>query len=94
MPTPEQVADEARRAHKVRQIVDISTSLIVQSGLSRRDAEHLVHAARERILSLFPGAEETYELLYARRFQRLIDEFALPDQPARGVVLPFRPRNP
>jgi hypothetical protein len=92
MPTSEQLADEARRAQKVRQIVDISTSLITQSGLSRRDAEHLVHAARERILSLFPGEEDTYELLYARRFQRLIDEFTTADPPARGVILPFRPR--
>ena len=61
----------------------------MQAQLTRRDAEQLVAAVRERILGLFPGAEETYELLYARRFKRLIDEFAKPTPVPRGVVIPF-----
>ena len=89
MATPEQLADEAVRARKVRHLVDLATSLIMQSHMSRRDAEQLVAAVRERILNLFPGAEETYELLYARRFRRLIDEFARPTPAAPGVVIPF-----
>lgn len=87
MATREQLADEAARARKVRHLVDLSTSLIMQSGMSRRDAEHLVQMVRERILALFPDGEETYELVYAPRFRRLIDEFARPDT---GVVIPFR----
>ena len=90
--TPEQLADEARRARKVRQIVDIATSLIMQSGLTRADAELLVENVRERILGLFPDGAETYELLYASRFKRLIGEFTSPPAERRGVVLPFRPR--
>ena len=61
----------------------------MQSQLTHRDAEQLVAAVRERILGLFPGAEETYELLYARRFKRLIDEFAKPNPVPGGVVIPF-----
>jgi hypothetical protein len=90
--TAEQLADEARRARKVRQIVDIATSLIMQSSLPRADAELLVENVRERILSLFPDGAETYEVVYASRFRRLIDEFAAPPAGRRGVVLPFRPR--
>ena len=89
MPTREQLADEAIRARKVRQLVDFATSVIMQSGMSVRDAEQLVAGVRERILTLFPGSEETYEVIYARRFRRLIDEFARPNPPGRGVVLPF-----
>ena len=65
----------------------------MQSGMTRPDAEHLVHVVRERILTLFPDGGETYELVYARRFQRLIDEYARPAPEPRGVVLRFRPRG-
>ena len=86
MATREQLADEAARARKVRHLVGLSTSLIQQSGMTRRDAEHLVQMVRERILNLFPDGEDTYELVYAPRFRRLIDEFARPDV---GVLLRF-----
>jgi hypothetical protein len=85
----EQLADEARRALKVRQIVDIATSLIMQSRLTRREAEHLVQGIRQQILLLFPDGEETYEIIYAPRFRRLIDEFAVAVSPPAGVVIPF-----
>jgi len=87
--TREDLADEAARARKVRHLVDLATSLIMQSGMTRRDAEALVQTVRERILSLFPDGEQTYELVYAPRFRRLIDEFARVDPPSTGVVIPF-----
>jgi hypothetical protein len=60
----------------------------MQSGMSRREA------IRERILALFPDGEGTYELIYAPRFRRLLDEFTKPDAPSKGVIIPFpaRPR--
>jgi hypothetical protein len=87
--TREQLADEEARARKVRHLVDLATSLIMQSGMTRRDAQQLVAAMRERILELFPDGESTYELIYAPRFRRLIDEFAKPDPPQGGVVIRF-----
>ena len=89
MASREQLADEARRAQKVRQVVDIATNLIMQSSMTRRDAESLVAAVRERILVLFPDGEQTYELIYRPRFRRLIDEFTSPADTSRGVVIPF-----
>jgi hypothetical protein len=71
----EQLADEHRRARKVRHIVDISTSLIRQGSMTREEAESLVRFARERILALFPDGQQTYEIVYAHRFRRLIDEY-------------------
>jgi len=87
--TREQLADEAARAQKVRHLVDLATSLIMQSGMTRRDAETLVQTIRERILSLFPDGEQTYELIYAPRFRRLIDEFTRAEPRAKGVVIRF-----
>jgi hypothetical protein len=85
----EQLADEARRARKVRQVVDIATNLIMQSNMTRPDAEQLVALVRQQVLRLFPDGEETYELIYAPRFRRLIEEFVAPPRPPRGVVIPF-----
>jgi hypothetical protein len=66
----------------------------MQSSLSRAEAEQLVDSVRDRILSLFPDGATTYEVVYARKFRRLIDEFAALPTERRGVVLPFvaRPR--
>jgi len=64
----------------------------MQSGLGRSEAEALATHARLAILDLFPGCEETFEIIYAPRFRRLVEEFTRP-VPAdrRGVVIPFPP---
>jgi hypothetical protein len=89
MASREELADEARRARKVRQIVDIATSLIMQSRMTRDEAEALAAFVRTRVLLLFPGREDTYELIYTPRFRRLIDEFAVDPPVRQGVVLRF-----
>lgn len=62
----------------------------MQSNMTRGEAENFVHGIRARILALFPDGEQTYEIIYAPRFRRLIDEFAgLPDNRRGSVVIPF-----
>ena len=58
MASKDELADEAMRARKVRHIVDIATNLIMQSTLTRREAEHLVGWVRQSVLSLFPDGEQ------------------------------------
>jgi hypothetical protein len=82
------LADEARRVRQLRTIVDLTTSLLVQQPMERDEAERLVAAARRRVLELFPDKEETYELILAPRFARLLVEFVGPAAATR--VLPFR----
>jgi hypothetical protein len=72
-PTLTDLLDEQRRMRRVRFIVDFTTSVLLQTRMSRQEAEELVAAARDRILELFPGREETFEILYSRRFARLIE---------------------
>jgi hypothetical protein len=87
---PEQdVAEENRRARQLRMIVDLASSVISQGRLTRPEAEELVQATRRRALELFPGKEETFDLILAPRFARLIAEFSVPSTGARKV-LPFR----
>ncbi len=94
LPTRDEIEDEQRRARRVRQIVDFTCAMIAQGHLPRHDAEALVRAARDRILELFPGREQTYEIVCAPRFRRLLDEFTRPEpMDRRGVVVAFRSRS-
>ena len=87
LPSDDDVAEENRRARQLRLIVDLASSVIVQGGLQRGEAEELVAATRRRALELFPGKEDTFDLILAPRFARLVREFAVPNPSAN--VLPF-----
>jgi hypothetical protein len=84
------LADEARRARLLRTIVDLTCSVLVQGRLTRAEAIDLIAAARRRALELFPDKEQTYELVLAPRFARLMREFVGPGPEEK--VLPFRRR--
>lgn len=83
------IAQERRRLRHLRQIVDLTSNVLWQGRLSRQEAQELISATRRCALELFPGKEETFDLILAPRFARLMDEFAT--HPSRGArVLPFR----
>jgi hypothetical protein len=85
----EALRDEDRRVRRVRVIVNVASTLITQGNLTRPEGEAIVANARARILELFPGREETYDLLYGRRFARLLESLP-PERPdAGGVLVPF-----
>lgn len=87
MTAPEaEIAEEERRLRQLRMTVDLTCCVLMQGRLTRGEAEELIAAARRRTLQLFPDKEETYELLLAPRFRRLVEEFVAP----RGRVLAFR----
>ena len=85
--TEPQVDDEARRLRVLRTVVDLTASVLAQGGMTRPEAETLVAATRRRVLQLFPDKADTYELILAPRFARLMDEFAPEPRPRK--VLPF-----
>ena len=77
--------DERRRARRLRAIVDLTTAVLMQGRLTPLEAQEVVAAARQRILELFPDKEDTYDLILAPRFARLMRDFVVPAR-----VLPFR----
>jgi len=88
-PEPDALADEARRGDALRRTVDVACALLRQARLPRGEAEEVVAFTRARVLELFPGKEDVFDLVLAPRFARILDEFS--PRPARRV-LPFRPR--
>jgi hypothetical protein len=68
LPSDHELAEEDRRARQLRLIVDLTSSVIAQGGVDREEAEALVAATRRRALELFPGKEDTFDLVLAPRF--------------------------
>jgi len=82
--------EESRRLRQLRITVDLTTSILMQTHLTHAEAVALVAATRERALALFPDKADTYDLILAPRFARLVREFV--DGPsAKVLAFPLRP---
>ena len=68
------VREENRRVRFLRFLVDLSLVSIQQEDLSLEDAKKVVDDVKQAACNLFPGKEETFELIYRPRFQRVIQE--------------------
>jgi hypothetical protein len=66
--------EENKRIRYLRRLVDFALALIAQSPMSIDEARRIVQAVRAKAMELFPGKEQTFELLYTPRFRRLIAE--------------------
>ncbi len=68
------IQDENRRVRFLRMLVDLSLLSIREGDLSLQQAWEVVEEARRAACNLFPGKEETFDLIYQPRFKRAIDE--------------------
>jgi hypothetical protein len=81
------VQEERRRVRQAQYLVDVATQMIEQGGLARAEAAQLVERVKSTVLRLFPDGADTFDVLYGRRFERLVA--ACPESVARPTV-PFR----
>jgi hypothetical protein len=76
-----EIKEENRRVRFLRFLVDLSVLSIEQDELSLEQAKEVVEGVKQAACNLFPGKEETFELIYRPRFQRVIQErFGLPGE--------------
>ncbi|MGZ3559930.1 MAG: hypothetical protein ACXU97_12540 [Thermodesulfobacteriota bacterium] len=68
------VREENRRIRYLRFLIDFSILSIQQDDLTLEEAQKLVEDVKKAACSLFPGKEETFELIYRPRFNRAIEE--------------------
>lgn len=74
-PTPEEIAEERRRLRWLRTVADLALGVLYQEPhLELSEAMRLVSQTRQAMLTLFPGKELAYDLLYRPRFDRAIAE--------------------
>ena len=69
-----EIIEENRKMRYLRFIVDFSISYIQQSQITVDEAMELVEGVRKQALTLFPGKEDAFDLVYRPRFKRIINE--------------------
>jgi len=68
------IREENRRLAYLRFLVDLALAAIRAGHFSRQQAERVVENVRSQALHLFPGKEQTFDLIYLSRFRRAIAE--------------------
>lgn len=68
----EAIADENLRMRRLRLIANLTTAELMQSDLTLAEAGAVVERMRRAALTLFPGSEATFELIYGTRFERIL----------------------
>ncbi|MFQ5824204.1 MAG: hypothetical protein ACE5JB_09135 [bacterium] len=74
MAAPEEIAEEQKKIRQLRTIVDLTAVVLYQGNLTPLEALELVEATKKSVLSLFPDKEETFDLIYKPRFERIIKD--------------------
>jgi hypothetical protein len=70
----QEVREESRKIRFLRYLADFSILSIEEDDLSLEEALTIVEDVKQAALNLFPEKEETFELIYRPRFQRVIQE--------------------
>ncbi len=70
----QEIREENRKLRYLRFLVDFSILSIQQDDLLLEEAQEIVENVKRAACSLFPGKEETFELIYRPRFNRVIGE--------------------
>jgi hypothetical protein len=71
-PTREQIDEESRQIRRLRIAVNLTLQVIAEGGVPLNEALEMVAVTRRLALTLFPGKDDVYEILYGSKFRRLI----------------------
>jgi len=69
-----EIREENRKIRFLRYLVDFSLLSIQQDALTLEEVLRVVEDVKRAACNLFPGKEETFELIYRPRFNRVIQE--------------------
>jgi hypothetical protein len=66
--------DEEKKLKRLRFIVDFALEFIRTQDINHDSAITIVEGVRKHTLKLFPGREEAFDIIYAPRFKRVLNE--------------------
>jgi hypothetical protein len=66
--------EEEKKLRRLRFIVDFAIEYIRSQQLSHEEAIRVVEGVRKHALKLFPGKEDAFDIIYAPRFKRVLNE--------------------
>ncbi len=70
----DELLEEEKKLRRLRFMVDFALEYIRTQHISHDEAISVVEGVRNHALKLFPGKEETFDLIYMSRFKRLLNE--------------------
>jgi hypothetical protein len=65
---------ENKKIKTLRLLVDTACLLLSKGDLNREESWEMVEKVKQWTVLLFPGKEETFDLIYLPRFRRIIEE--------------------
>ena len=68
------ITEENKKVRRLRFIVDFTLQYIRTQEITHDDAIAIVEGVKKHALRLFPGKEETFDIIYAPRFRRVLNE--------------------
>ena len=71
-PTQEEIDDESHLLRRLRVVVQLTPETIAGGDLSAEDASRMIAETRNLALTMFPGKENAFDLLYRPKFQRMM----------------------
>jgi hypothetical protein len=66
--------EEEKKLRRLRFIVDFAIEYIGSQSLNHEEAIRVVEGVRKHALKLFPGKEDAFDIIYAPRFKRVLNE--------------------
>jgi hypothetical protein len=71
--------DENRTVAQIKRIVDQAAGQITNGDVGYQEALALAQSVRAQVQQIVPDKMDTYDLIYAARFRRLIEQFVQQD---------------
>ena len=68
------ITEENRKVRRLRFIVDFALQYIRTQIITHDQAIGVVEGVKKHALLLFPDKEETFDIIYAPRFKRVLNE--------------------
>ncbi len=70
----DEIAEEEKKLRRLRFVVDFAVEFIRTQEITHDHAITIVEGVKKHALRLFPGKEETFDIIYAPRFKRILNE--------------------
>jgi hypothetical protein len=65
---------ENKKIRTLRILVDTARLILARGDLTREQSWEMVEQVKQWAVLLFPGKEDTFDLIYLPRFRRIIEE--------------------
>jgi hypothetical protein len=68
------ISEENKKVRRLRFVVDFALQYIRTQEITHDQAIAVVEGVKEHALRLFPDKEEAFDIIYAPRFKRVLNE--------------------